>query len=56
MSPFELALGNETRKAMDLAIPMGWIYHPREIVEMVKGREKKYTRAKKLLEQTQKPY
>ncbi len=51
MSPFELVLGKEGRKSMDLTIPMGWKYHSKEIVEMLKGREEKYARAKKLLEQ-----
>ncbi len=41
---------------MDLAIPIWQIYHSKEIVEMVKGCEEKYTQAKKLLEQTQKSY
>ncbi len=41
---------------MDLTIPMGSIYHSKEIVEMVKGCEEKYPQAKKLLEQAQKRY
>jgi hypothetical protein len=36
---FELALGKEVRKAMDLAIPMGRRDHSKEVVEMVKGRK-----------------
>jgi hypothetical protein len=36
---------------MDLAIPMGWKDHSKEVVEMVKGHEDKYAWAKKLLEQ-----
>ncbi len=56
MSPFELMLRKEGRKSMDLTIPMGWRYHSKNIVEMLKGREEKYVRAKKLLEQAQKQY
>jgi hypothetical protein len=37
---------------MDLAIPMGWKDHSKEVVEMVKGCAELYTQAKKLLEQT----
>jgi len=36
---------------MDLAIPMGWKDHSKEVVEMVKRCEESYTQAKKLLEQ-----
>jgi len=43
-------------KSMDLTIPMGRKDHFKEVMEMVKGHEKKYTRAKKLLEQAQKRY
>jgi hypothetical protein len=39
---------------MDLIIPMGWKDHSKEVVEMVKGHENKYTQSKKLLEQAQK--
>jgi hypothetical protein len=42
MSLFELTLGKETRKPMDLAIPMGRKDHSKEVVEMVKGHEKLY--------------
>jgi hypothetical protein len=41
MSSFELTLGKEARKPMDLTIPMGHRYHSKEVVKMVKGREKK---------------
>jgi hypothetical protein len=40
MSLFELALGREAKKSMDLTIPMGRRNHSKEVVEMVKGREK----------------
>ncbi len=50
MSPFELALGKEARKPMDLSIPMGHNDHSNEVMEMVKRHEKKYAQAKKLLE------
>jgi hypothetical protein len=50
MSLFELVLGKEAKKLMDLAIPMGRRDHFKEAMEMVKGREKKYVRTKKLLE------
>ncbi len=56
MSPFELMLGKEAKKPMDLAISMGCKDHSKEVVEMVKGREEKYARAKKLLEHAQKGY
>jgi hypothetical protein len=46
-------LGKEAKKPMDLTIPMGWKDHSKEAVEMVKGHEKKYTQAKKVLEQAQ---
>lgn len=49
MSPFELPLGKEIRKLVNLAIPMGWKDHSKEVVEMVKRCEE-YTQAKKLLE------
>jgi hypothetical protein len=35
---------------MDLGIPTWWKNHSKEVVEMVKGQEKKYTQAKKLLQ------
>jgi 6-phosphogluconolactonase/glucosamine-6-phosphate isomerase/deaminase len=54
MFSFELALGKEARKLMDLIIPMGSICHSKEVVEMVKGCEKKNIQAKELLEQVQK--
>jgi hypothetical protein len=50
MLSFKLVLRKEAKKLMDLAIPMGGKYHSKEVVEMVKGCEKKYTRIKKLLE------
>jgi hypothetical protein len=43
MSPFELPLGKEIRKPMDLAIHMGWKDHSKEVVKMVKGSKKLYT-------------
>jgi hypothetical protein len=49
MSLFELTLGKEVKKLMDLAIPMGRKDHFKEAMEMVKGHEKKYAQAKKLL-------
>jgi hypothetical protein len=36
-------LGKEVKKLMDLTIPMGWKDHSKEVVEMVKGHEEKYT-------------
>jgi hypothetical protein len=42
MSPFELTLGNKTKKPMDFAIPMGRKDHSKEDMEMVKRREEKY--------------
>jgi hypothetical protein len=54
ISLFELALGKEARKPMDLAIPMGRKDHSKEVVEMVKGHEKLYTLPKKFLELAQK--
>jgi len=36
MSSFELSLGKEAKKPMDLAIPMGWRDHSKEVVEIVK--------------------
>jgi hypothetical protein len=46
MFSFELAVEKETRKPMDLAIPMGCKYHSKEVVIMVKGREEKYPKLK----------
>jgi hypothetical protein len=37
ISSFELTLGEEARKPMDLAIPMGWKDHSKEVVEIIKG-------------------
>jgi hypothetical protein len=54
MFVFELMSGNEAKKLMDLAIPVGRRNHSKEVVEMVKGHEEKYTQAKKLLKQIQK--
>jgi hypothetical protein len=54
MFSFKLALGKEAKKLMDLTIPMGSIYHFKEIVEMVKGCEEKYVQAKKLLKTSSK--
>jgi outer membrane phospholipase A len=56
MSLFESTLGKEVKKPMDLAISMGCKDHFKEVVDMVKGREAKYARAKKLLEHAQKGY
>jgi AAA15 family ATPase/GTPase len=56
MFPFELMLGKEEKKTMDLTISMGCKDHSKEVVEMVKGREEKYARAKKLLEHAPKGY
>ncbi len=47
MSLFELALGKEAKKPMDLAIPMGRKGHSKEVVEMVKEHEEKYARGVK---------
>jgi hypothetical protein len=41
MSLFKLGLGKEARRLMDLAIPMGQRDHSKEVVEMVKGHQKK---------------
>jgi len=43
MLPFELTLGKEVRKPMDLTIPMKQKDHSKKIVEMVKGCEELYT-------------
>ncbi len=50
MSSFEFMLKNEARKLMDLAIPLWHKDHFKEVVEMVKGREEKYTQTNKLFE------
>ncbi len=42
MSSFELALGKEDKKLIELTIPMGQIDHSKEAMEMVKGCEKTY--------------
>jgi len=42
MFPFKLTLGKKTRKLMDLFIIVGWRYHSKEAVGMVKGHEEKY--------------
>jgi hypothetical protein len=47
MSPFELTLGKEAKKQMDLAIPMGQRDHFKEAMEMVKGHEELCDQAKK---------
>jgi len=39
MSSFELMLGKESMKSMDLTIPMGQRDHSKEIVDMAKGRD-----------------
>jgi hypothetical protein len=46
MSPFELTLGKEVGKPMDLTIPMGRKYHSKEVVKMVKGCKEKYPKPK----------
>jgi hypothetical protein len=56
MSSYELAWGKEAKKPMDLTIPIRHKDHSKEVVEMVKGHEKKYAQAKKFLEQVQKWY
>ncbi len=56
MSLFELVLGKEERKPMDLIIPMGQKDHSKDDVEMVKGWEELYAQTNKLLEQAQKHY
>jgi hypothetical protein len=43
MLPFELTLGKEVRKLMDLTIPMRQKDHSKKILEMVKGCEELYT-------------
>jgi hypothetical protein len=50
MFSFELVLGKEGKKPMDLVIPMGQKDHSKEVVEMVKGHQELYVRTKKLLE------
>jgi hypothetical protein len=44
---FELMLGKQTRRLMDLAISMGQRNHFKELVEMIMGCEEKYARANK---------
>jgi hypothetical protein len=39
MSLFELVLGKETEKLMDLTIPMGCRSHSKEAMEVVKRRK-----------------
>ncbi len=56
MSLFELALGKQAKKQMDLTIHVGCKDHSKEVVKMVNGHEEKYAQAKKLLEQIQKQY
>jgi hypothetical protein len=56
MSSFELTLRKEAMKLMDLTILMEHKDHSKEAMEMVKGGEEKYVRAKKLLEYAQKWY
>jgi hypothetical protein len=41
MSLFELTLGKDAKKPMDLTIPMGWKNPSKEAMEMVKGHEEK---------------
>jgi len=41
MSSFELVLGKENKKPINLTIPMGKRDHSKETMEMVKGCEKK---------------
>jgi hypothetical protein len=50
ISLFELTLGKEVKKLMDLSIPMGQRDHSKEVMEVVKGRKMKYAQANKLLE------
>ncbi len=50
MSLFELVLGKESMKSMDLTIPMGQRNHSMEVVDMAKGRDENNASAKKLLE------
>jgi hypothetical protein len=38
MSPFEFVSSKNTKKPMDLTIPMGRRDHSKETIEMVKGR------------------
>jgi hypothetical protein len=42
MFSFELVLGKESMKLMDLTILMGQRDHSKEVVEMAKGCEEKY--------------
>jgi hypothetical protein len=41
--PFELTSRKEVRKLVDLIIPMGSKDQSKEVVGMVKGREKKHS-------------
>jgi hypothetical protein len=50
MFSFELVLGKEGKKPMDLDFSSGQKDDSKEVVEMVKGHEELYARAKKLLE------
>jgi hypothetical protein len=50
MFMFELVLGKEAKKPVNLAIPMGRRDHSKWVVKMVKRWEEKYTRTNKLLE------
>ncbi len=43
MSPFEFMLGKNTKKPMDLTIPMGRRDHSKETTKMVKRRQEMYT-------------
>jgi hypothetical protein len=43
MSLFELVLGKEIEKLMDLTIPMGRRGYSKEAMEVVKGCKEKYT-------------
>ncbi len=45
MSSFELTLGKEAKKPMDLTIHVGCKDHSKEVVEMIKGHEEKYAQA-----------
>jgi len=43
MSPFEFMLGKNTKKPMDLTIPMGRRDYSKETIEMVKRWQEMYT-------------
>ncbi len=51
---FQLTLGKEAKKSIDLTIPKGKKNHFKEMMEMVKGREEKYAQTNKFLKQVQK--